>query len=252
MGQSSIFFRPRPRLLHGLFGELHGRQHAHLLVFQSQTAAQIALHQRAHDLQPQGARRAQVEGLRQRRAIVPHLQPHHLPEFHQPQLHLPALTIGYPVLQRVLRQLVNYQRARRRLLAGQQDVRPLHAENHLGLWPHEHLDVLADDALADIAQVEGLRAVQRQEFMDQRHAQDARRGLVQDAQRLVITRAPGLHSQHAGDRLQVVLDPMVHFLNQGGFDFKLDPLALFFGGVVDQDQRGAGLAQPALPHQEAL
>ena len=57
---------------------------------------------------------------------------------------------------------------------------------------------------------------------------------------------PGLHPQHRGDGLQVVLDPVMHLLDHGRLDLELLLLAALLGGVVDHDQHAADVA--AGPH----
>ena len=66
--------------------------------------------------------------------------------------------------------------------------------------------------------------------------------------------APRLHAQKRGDGLQVVLDPVVDFLNDGRFDVEFPLLGNGIGGVSDPVYRKVVLTSFGLtrPHAGAI
>ncbi len=150
--------------------------------------------------------------------------------FGQRDPYLPVVhALPEAMLHGVLHQFVQNQRHRSRLRGRQQDVRPFDLHGDMLARRDDALRGRLDDLLGDFFDADDVQIFPRQQFMDGGDGENAVQAL---GQHLLDAALPGivhLEAQQGGDLLQVVLDPVVHLLNDRRFDHQF--------GVFDGDGR---------------
>jgi hypothetical protein len=125
------------------------------------------------------------------------------------------------VLDGVLQELVHDQRAGGRLLGREGEVIAPNSEANPLVGIEDALRDFGDDALGDLSDVDNTRLVMRQGLVHDGDREDSVDRLAQDLADLGRLGAPRLDAQQRGDRLQVVLDPVVDLLDHRRLDPEL-------------------------------
>ena len=187
-------------------------------LFKQQFALQVICHERMDDLQTEAAAlfRGEVGG--QPQTVVQQRYAHFIPQIFQRNANFAVIPVPQSVFHCVHQQFVDHERGRQ--WPGWQGggcsappLRSLHAarvdRNLLGL---------SQDALAYVADVDRAVFILAQVFVNHRHAQDAVDRGGQLLSSFPALAPPALNAQDSGNGLQIVFDPVMHFLDYRRFD----------------------------------
>ena len=211
-------------------------------VAQLKLAFEVLADQAADDLQPETllARARRIEVRRQPAPIVVNLDVQAVALFGQSNYDTPTWQADKGVLDRVLNQLVDDQRARRRLLGWQRKAADAFERQADRAAVIEHTGSnFGEDAVGHLVDVDGARFLVAEELVHHRDRDDSADALAQLLGNLRVARAARLQAQQRGDGLQVVLDAVVDLLDHRRLDLELLLFLEFVGDVLDRDD-GAG------------